>query len=720
MRKSELGAWRGCVGVAVALVLSACSEVSTDVASVRADVAPVAPAPAVGPATEGSGAPALSERRLPAVGVASSLCEALAVVAPSPPRSGASAEMLLAERRACAGAVGEAVVRWRAAAASEPRLGDIVNRRIAQATGGGQRGGLPPQTGAGWLTTGSDGDGQWGDDAKLFALEPAPWIRARLDAVRWNRVMEGEGGAAALAWSLRWMLETDAGDGALWLERFAWLRARRSLTAADRLMLAGRCVDRFASVEALPLSEAAVRRLTPLVEQCLGASASEEGLLPTGSAGWLLGRADAESVEEAELAARETRWQALVRARRADQDAEALEIASTLALAPSGWRGGESLLACVPLAASLGESVRSEQALDAFERLGASLPWDRSLLYEVATQRGLHGRDLVASMGAVELTMEADASTRHRLVAARAKGSNPELHALIAEAPVSYEAVYADRLLRQDGGAGELASKLAALRFVSTAPAPVGSGWAANWLASEGYIAQARSEALLQAEVEGALHPSLWGLASDLLSRNGEFALAHSAARRMTASLAVYPSETGLIPGRVWREAYPMLWEKEVAAASERQGVPRSLLLAFLRRESGFDADARSSVGARGLMQVLPGTAREVAARHGISLSPGLDDPGLNLEIAAAMIADLMTEFGGRVEVVAAAYSAGPAKARRWIRGDEGADVWLWTEAIPYDVVRSYAREVAVSAALYAAWLGEPPPEAHVTLRGVR
>jgi soluble lytic murein transglycosylase len=119
-------------------------------------------------------------------------------------------------------------------------------------------------------------------------------------------------------------------------------------------------------------------------------------------------------------------------------------------------------------------------------------------------------------------------------------------------------------------------------------------------------------------------------------------------------------------------------------------------------------------------MQVLPGTAGEVAARHGISLLPGLDDPGLNLEIAAAMIADLMTEFGGRVEVVAAAYSAGPTKARRWIRGDEGADVWLWTEAIPYDVVRSYAREVAVSAALYAAWLGEPPPEAHVTLRGGR
>ena len=718
MRKSELGAWRGWVSVAVAALLSACAEEALPVAPSHDDLATVVPVPATAAASDGSGGPLASARRLPAVAVASSLCDALTVVSASPPRSGASAELLLAERRACAGAVGEALLHWRAAAAAEPRLGDIANRRIAQATGGGQRGGSPPQTLAGLLTSG--GDGAVPDEAELFALEPAPWIRARVDALRWKRVMDGPDDAARLAWSQGWLMETEAGDGALWLERFAWLRARPSLSVADRLLLSGRCVDRFASDEELPLSELAVRRLTPLVEQCLGASAMEEGLLPAGSAGWLLGRPASDDAAEVELAARESRWRALVQARRADRDAEALEIAATLSSSPAGWRGGASLLACVTLAASMGEAAQSEGCLAAFDRLQTVLPWDRALSYEVATQRALRTRDLVAAMGSVELAMEAGASTRHRLVAARAKNSLPELRGLITDAPVSYEAVYADRLLRQDGGAGELASKLSALRFGSTVRAPAESGWAADWLAAEGYIAQARSEALLQAEVEGALHPSLWGLASDLLSRNGEFALAHSTARRMTASLGVYPSETALISGRVWREAYPMLWEKEIAAASSRQGVPRSLLLAFLRRESGFDADARSSVGARGLMQLLPATAREVAARHQISLAPGLGDPALNLEIAAAMIADLMAEFGGRTEVVAAAYSAGPAKARRWIRGDEGADLWLWTEAIPYDVVRSYAREIAVSAAVYAAWLGEPPPDAHVTLRGAR
>jgi len=704
------------VSVLAAVLLSACAEAALPVAPSHDDLAAVAPVPVTAAASDGSGAPLASERRLPAVSVTSSLCEALFVVLASPPRSGASAEMLLAERRACAGAVGEALLHWRAAAAAEPRLGDIANRRIAQATGGGQRGGSPPQTLAGLLTSGSNRAGGLQDEAELFALEPAPWIRARVDAVRWKRVMDGPDDATRLAWSQQWLMETEAGDGALWLERFAWLRARPSLSVADRLLLSGRCVDRFASDEELPLSEVAVRRLTPLVEQCLGASAMDDGLLSAGSAGWLLGRPASDDAAEVELAARESLWRALVLARRADRDAEALEIAATLSSAPAGWRGGASLLACVTLAASMGEAAQSEGCLAAFDRLQTALPWDRALSYEVATQRALRMRDIVAAMGSVELAMEAGASTRHRLVAARAKDALPELRGLITDAPVSYEAVYADRLLRQDGGAGELASKLSALRFVSTVRAPAESGWAADWLAAEGYIAQARSEALLQAEVEGARHPSLWGLAADLLSRNGEFALAHSAARRMTASLGVYPSETALISGRVWREAYPMLWEKEIAAASSRQGVPRSLLLAFLRRESGFDADARSSVGAQGLMQLLPATAHEVAARHQISLAPGLGDPGLNLEIAAAMIADLMAEFGGRAEVVAAAYSAGPAKARRWIRGDEGADLWLWTEAIPYDVVRSYAREIAVSAAVYAAWLGEPPPAANISL----
>ena len=138
MRKSELGAWRGCVGIAAALVLLACSEAATPVAPARVDGVPVGSAPAAPASSEGSSGPAAAERRLPAVAVASSLCEGLSVEASSTLRSGASAEMLLAERRSCAGAVGEAVRHWRAAALAEPRLGDIMNRRIAQATGGGR------------------------------------------------------------------------------------------------------------------------------------------------------------------------------------------------------------------------------------------------------------------------------------------------------------------------------------------------------------------------------------------------------------------------------------------------------------------------------------------------------------------------------------------------------------------------------------------------------
>ncbi len=723
MRKSELGAWSGSVGSVIALILAGCSapEPTAESPGPAADsAAPAAPGP-----PQATAAPAeAAARSLPVVPVAASLCEAVSAADQGAAAGGAPAAMVAAERAACAGQLGEAVRRWREVAQVEPRLGDIAHRRIAQATGGAQRGMWPSQTLAGAITSGGDGEqgleGQARGERWLFALEPAPWVRGRVDALRWRRFAQQPEGEAARAWARRWLMERDAGDADVWLERFTLLREQPGLTSADRLMLSGRCVDRFVDAEEQPLSPVAVRRLLPNLERCLGSQPEVDGLPGNGRLNWLMGEAEAADEVGLELAARESRWRELMLDRRSDLDAAGLAIAASLGQQPTAWRGSEALLACVELAEALGESEQAEACMDALGAVATALVWDDGLRHEVALQRALRNPRPEAGFRALASTGDELSPPRRAFIEARIEGQPASFRNLIREAPLSYEAVFADRLLRQDGGAGELASKLAALRFASGAPAPVDAAWAAEWLATQGFISLARSEALLQAEVTGGQSPRLWSVAADLLARNGEFALAHSAARRLTNGLGQFPDTTATIPGRVWREAYPLRWEKEIAAASKSQGVPKSLLLAFLRRESGFDADARSEVGARGLMQVLPDTAREVASRHGISMARGLGDPALNLEISAAMIADLMREFGGRTEVVAAAYSAGPAKARRWIRGREGADLWLWTEAIPYDVVRSYAREIAVSAALYAAWLGEVPPEAHVTVEGER
>lgn len=632
----------------------------------------------------------------------------------------AGAAFVTAEQAACGGAVGEAVTLWRKAAKLEPRLGDISNRRIAQATGGAERGLAPAQTLAGALT-GRDDEAvqQLAADmtsAALFALEPAPWVRAKVDAVRWQRVVAQPAEQAGLAWALGWLIETDGGDDVVWMERLLWLRGQPGLTEADRQMLTGRCVDRMRGDEKPRRTAAQTRAILTKLEGCFGALTVPNDAADAAPT-WLL---DETSEGLDAPSGREATWRHLVAARRADADVEALAMAEALAADPGAWRGAEALRACVSLGASLGESERAAQCEASFRAIRPALAWDETGAFEVAVEQALRRRPVSEAMVVLAGAMQGASEPRRRLVRARSVGDAAELRSLIGETPLSYESVMADRLLRQDGGAGELGSKLAALRYASVSLKVPASGWAATWLAEKGFVGMARSEALLQAEVEGSLHPEQWALAADLLARSGDFATAHSAARRLATLAGGRSGLAFAIPGRVWRESYPLLWEKEVAEASRKQGVPPSLLFAFLRRESGFDAEARSSVGASGLMQVLPATAREVASRHGISLARGLSDPEVNLEVSAAMISELLEEFDGRVEVVAAAYAAGPAKARRWLRGHEGGDLWLWTEAIPYDVVRSYAREISVSAALYAAWLGEPPPPPHTTLPGAR
>ena len=709
MRKRDLGVGWWWV-IAGGLFSSACAPPPPP-EQVASPPSAVSTATGAERATASPAAPAAAERSLPIVPLAAESCTATraAQLAPSD-RVGAA--FLEAERAACDGRSAEAVRGWREAAALAPRLGDVVNRRIAQATGGAARGVAASQSFAGALTGGPEGAAtQWAaqmDEATLFSLEPAPWIRAKVDNLRWQRVFGHPDSEAGLRWAVQWLQETETGDEAAWLERLNWLRAHPKLNEVDRQLLSGRCVERLRPDDSVAPSAsrraAVMDHLRPCVE---GVAAAE------GSSDWLVGDA-AESLDSPD--GREVIWRHLVAARRSDADAEALALAEGLAAAPTEWRGAEALRVCVTLGASLGALDRASRCEAQFQALRPYLRWDEAGAYEMAFEGALRARPVTAGLAALADRMQGVAEPKRRLVEARNSGDSAPLQALIADAPLSYESVIADRLLRQDGGAGELGSKLAALRYASVETAAAERGWAAGWLAAKGFVGMARSEALLQAEVEGAVYAEHWAVAADLLARNGDFAEAHTAARRLATLAGSRPGLTARIAGRVWRESYPLMWEKEVAAASAHQGVPMSLLLAFLRRESGFDADARSSVGASGLMQVLPATAREVASRHGISLANGLSDPQVNLEVSAAMIAELLAEFEGRVEVVAAAYSAGPSKARRWLRGHEGGDLWLWTEAIPYDVVRSYAREIAVSSAVYAAWLGEAPPPAHITL----
>jgi soluble lytic murein transglycosylase len=140
--------------------------------------------------------------------------------------------------------------------------------------------------------------------------------------------------------------------------------------------------------------------------------------------------------------------------------------------------------------------------------------------------------------------------------------------------------------------------------------------------------------------------------------------------------------------------------------------VPEELALAIARRESEFDNRARSGVGALGLMQIMPPTAREVAGGLKIKYDRQrlLEDPVYNARIGTAYLASLIEEFGPNMVLVSVAYNAGPGRAHRWIEqnGDPrsaGVDVVDWIEHIPFNETRNYVMRVMESLPVYRARL---------------
>ena len=140
--------------------------------------------------------------------------------------------------------------------------------------------------------------------------------------------------------------------------------------------------------------------------------------------------------------------------------------------------------------------------------------------------------------------------------------------------------------------------------------------------------------------------------------------------------------------------------------------VPRELALAIARRESEFDPGVQSGVGARGLMQLMPATAKAVAKYLDIPYSRErlMTDPPYNARLGTAYLDELMEIFGGNIVMVSAGYNAGPGRPIRWMkeRGDPRRgeiDIVDWIEHIPFDETRNYVMRVAESLPVYRARL---------------
>jgi soluble lytic murein transglycosylase len=151
------------------------------------------------------------------------------------------------------------------------------------------------------------------------------------------------------------------------------------------------------------------------------------------------------------------------------------------------------------------------------------------------------------------------------------------------------------------------------------------------------------------------------------------------------------------LPRAFWEMFYPLGWRVEVAGAAQRAGIDPLLVSAVVREESSYNPLARSRVGARGLMQLMPDTARPMARVRGMAFQEGelLDDPAANIELGSAYLGGLVRDFGD-ARLAVAAYNAGPTRVREWWGARKSDDMEVWVEQIPYNETRNFVRRVMV------------------------
>ncbi len=139
--------------------------------------------------------------------------------------------------------------------------------------------------------------------------------------------------------------------------------------------------------------------------------------------------------------------------------------------------------------------------------------------------------------------------------------------------------------------------------------------------------------------------------------------------------------------------------------------VSRALALAVTRRESEFNPGAGSGAGAKGLMQLMPSTARQQAHLLGLPYSAGrlTSDPAYNVTLGSEYLKGLVDRFGPSLALIAVGYNAGPNRAASWVKafGDPrgGVDPVDWIETIPFDETRTYTMRLTESVVIYRAML---------------
>jgi soluble lytic murein transglycosylase len=154
---------------------------------------------------------------------------------------------------------------------------------------------------------------------------------------------------------------------------------------------------------------------------------------------------------------------------------------------------------------------------------------------------------------------------------------------------------------------------------------------------------------------------------------------------------------------------YPAPYRETMQGRLREHGLEEAWVYGLMRQESRFANQAKSDVGAAGLMQIMPATAKWVARKMGMRdyRTALIHDTDVNLKLGTYYMKNVLSSFDNNAVMASAAYNAGPARARQW-RGDKPLEGGIYVETIPFDETRDYVKKVMSNTVYYSKLFDQP------------
>jgi soluble lytic murein transglycosylase len=194
-----------------------------------------------------------------------------------------------------------------------------------------------------------------------------------------------------------------------------------------------------------------------------------------------------------------------------------------------------------------------------------------------------------------------------------------------------------------------------------------------------------------------------WNFAMGRLDADERRLAADLAYRRGWYDRAVYAFSADPETQRLYEQRFPLALEKLVKREAQDAGVDPAWAYAIIRAESAWTADARSHADAYGLMQLLPGVARQLAKAERLPYGSAQDlfDPDVNVPLGVRYLARMAARYQGSPWLASAAYNAGEAPVGRWLDARARLDPDFFVETIPYKETREYVARVLAFSVIY-------------------